>query len=787
MSRRLLALAALLAVVGLARLTACGPSGGSVVPEFVSSAMRQAEASRELAILAMEGARSRGLLFYDVEEVFSLAETYYEWASGNLTAGKYYLAKFNFAKAASLYLQVTSICKANIFNTAMATLVVFFIAVASSFTIAALLVERGTWKRLLVSSLSFLLFSYALYCFHPGFAIVLPPGDPLALRKLLFYGSLYVVLFYLVFVEFPSHLAPAPTPERPHFWGAVAMAFHIGGSNARKRRLRSALTLLTIALSVTAFVAFMSISPGFVTTYSLLPRRTSAVNPSVSTDLRRYLTHEYLMLYSELLGSPKIAYLYKSRPIARASTMDRDGWVYLYVLRANGRSFEVHGVLGIVPSAERQVMPIESIIVEGRLMEDGESEAVLISDEASRALGVSVGDAVELRSPITGETVMRLTVVGVFSSRSMEELYDTTGRPYRTYTYRVAEISPSGGISWQLLPSRGAYVIVVSREAAWRLGTYLARVAIPAGSLGEAKRMAEALARYLDLGVSLAHDGESVLVSQISGLRVTGEASLVPIAICYLIIANSMLTSVYERRREFGIYSALGLNPSHIKYLLIAEAALLGITGGGVGYLAGLSLANMIVRWRLLAGLKINVTPLWAVGSLVLSMVLVMLSVIYPAEKASLQVVPSLERRWRFRGNIRRGLVEDLPSRVEAHLIWDFVEFVRRRVEVAFPPYSLYLRSSSRIEERKVARGHRVDVVIIAEIISEIASGAEFRLICERGEGERLYRLRLSVRPLAVAGSRYKWLVYTVTDEIRKAILAWQAIYKPKGKVRRVG
>ena len=751
------------------------------IPSFVKRALSEAEIMRNSALKAMNEAKSKGLLFYDIEEVFTTAEKYLEMGLGNISQRKYFLAKFNLEKAASLYSQAISMCESNIFNTTIATLVVFFITIGASFAISTLIIEKRLLFRFLVSSATTLLGFYLLYQFHPGFAIILPPNDPIMLRKLLFYSSLYVALFYLVFVEVPQNLAPLPTPEKPHFWGAVSMAFHIAANSLRKRKIRTFLTLLTVILSVTAFIAFISVTPGLVTIRSLWARKTSAINPSVSTDITKYLSYEYRELYDELLGNPTMAYLYKSRPLPRASTVDDEGWVNLYILRTvdGKREYGIQGIIAITPSLERYIIPLDSIIVKGRLMQDQEKDCILISDEASQVLDVGVNDYVVLCDSLSRREIMKLKVVGIFSSNDMEGLYDTTGRAYRTYSYRVAEIT-GDRISWQLVPSKGSRIIIANYKGVFWLNLKLSRIAIPANTLSEAEEIANSLAEYLDLGVSLAYQGKSFLISQLTGYRITGMTSIVPIAICYLIIANSMLTSIYERRREFSIFSALGLNPSHIKYLLITEAILLGLAGGGVGYLAGLSLANIIVRGKLLFGLKINITPMWATTSLVLSMLLMILSVIYPAEKASLQVVPSLERKWRFKGNIKKTYTEDLPSRVEAYLINDFISFVRKRIEAAFPPYALYLRSNTRVEEIKKEGLHRIDLIIDAEIISEISSSAEFRIICEKEIEKRFYKLKLNIKPISIAGGRYKWLVYSVTDEIRKAILAWQAIYKSK-------
>jgi len=56
-------------------------------------------------------------------------------------------------------------------------------------------------------------------------------------------------------------------------------------------------------------------------------------------------------------------------------------------------------------------------------------------------------------------------------------------------------------------------------------------------------------------------------------------------------IANTMYTSVIERRKEIGIMKAIGAQNKDILFIFLIEAALLGLVGGIVGALMGLGLA----------------------------------------------------------------------------------------------------------------------------------------------------------------------------------------------------
>jgi len=105
---------------------------------------------------------------------------------------------------------------------------------------------------------------------------------------------------------------------------------------------------------------------------------------------------------------------------------------------------------------------------------------------------------------------------------------------------------------------------------------------------------------------------------------------------------------VYERVREIGIYSAVGLAPVHVAFLFIAEACVYAIIGGILGYLLGQVTAWALVKWGLLAGLTLNYSSMSTVTSTIIVMLVVLGSTIYPAVKAARMAVPDIERKWKL-------------------------------------------------------------------------------------------------------------------------------------------
>jgi len=71
--------------------------------------------------------------------------------------------------------------------------------------------------------------------------------------------------------------------------------------------------------------------------------------------------------------------------------------------------------------------------------------------------------------------------------------------------------------------------------------------------------------------------------------------SWVGLLVGVFLIYNTMSFAIAQRRREIGIYRAIGMTQGRVTGLFLAEGALLGTVGGLIGSLAGLFLAQVLV------------------------------------------------------------------------------------------------------------------------------------------------------------------------------------------------
>jgi len=103
-------------------------------------------------------------------------------------------------------------------------------------------------------------------------------------------------------------------------------------------------------------------------------------------------------------------------------------------------------------------------------------------------------------------------------------------------------------------------------------------------------------------------------------------------------IMNTMLMSVMERTTEIGTMKAIGATNSRVLSIFLAEAALLGATGGLIGSIFGIMIAAGVSVVATASGfpLPIAINPLAFIGAIAFAMAVGMLSGYYPARRAAL-------------------------------------------------------------------------------------------------------------------------------------------------------
>ncbi|SDQ38267.1 ATP-binding cassette domain-containing protein [Carnobacterium viridans] len=255
-------------------------------------------------------------------------------------------------------------------------------------------------------------------------------------------------------------------------------------------------------------------------------------------------------------------------------------------------------------------------IIEGSLPKDGE---VVITQNMADTLGEDlVGQDIQVETIVNEESLdLTMTVSGIYGSEGGLDAV------YLTYEDLKSFVEEAGG---ELDPN---IVYLVSDNAA---NTESIKAEVEdlnyKGSTTEA--LADTFSQMLDIF--------TYVLAGVAGI------SLIVSAIMILTV---LYISVVERTKEIGVIKAIGGRKKDIRRIFVSESFLIGLFSGlfGVGIAWGLSLAANAVSTNYFEIDIIDLTPMYAVSGIVLSIFISMVAGLMPAAKAAkLDPVESLRR-----------------------------------------------------------------------------------------------------------------------------------------------
>lgn len=232
------------------------------------------------------------------------------------------------------------------------------------------------------------------------------------------------------------------------------------------------------------------------------------------------------------------------------------------------------GLLAIEPSAERAVTDTHTKLSAGEWLADDDDRGVVLGEELARRLKVGVGDKVVLMAQGEAEVSSRLLRV-----RGL---------------LRTGAVEIDAGLAVTTLACAQAFL--ERPDTANQISLHLPSAE---GTGPMAASLAGSLARA-ELEVL---DWEQALPEVVEFIRADRVNNAVTMGIIGIIVAigvlNTVLMSVMERIREFGVMLALGLPPRQIAALIVLEGTLLGAGAAAAGLLLGVALSWPLVTYGL--------------------------------------------------------------------------------------------------------------------------------------------------------------------------------------------
>lgn len=540
-------------------------------------------------------------------------------------------------------------------NSASSTVFVTLLIGISSSAIGAIMF-KDRFKRVLASSAAYILLASVLYYMYPGYVFIQDPaysflaksiGSPITVLVILF--SSFAVGFILV--NAPYNYGERSDRRTLSIRSAIIAVFSIAAENLKRRRFRTLLVMTIVLVSVTAFISLTSISyeSGFITDRIrkkapsqgiLLFQRSNNSETYPFGPIEPYILEwlgksDKVRLMSVLLKNfPQVS------PRAYVSPPPL-GEIINPKLKLN---YSVTGVIGLKPSLESELIGINRIVGEGdgRFLEDDDLDGVLISREASEHLNVKAGDRIVFCG-------INFTVIGIFDSAKLRDIIDLDGDP--VLPKEVFAISLDGGLAYipRYVASESTVIMVSEAASKLPLKIVAARVIVRTQRVEDMVPLARALALTFQRVETFVSLGDEIIHFYIGNRLVSYgfTESLMLLILASLNIGVTLLNSVYERRREIMTLSTIGLNPTQISAVFMAEALIIAFIAGSLGYLLGLvgyyiffslSLSSLVVKYK--------VEAIWGAFALLFSASSSMIGALLPSLKASIMATPSLLRKF---------------------------------------------------------------------------------------------------------------------------------------------
>jgi hypothetical protein len=434
--------------------------------------------------------------------------------------------------------------------------------------------------------------------------------------------------------------------------------------------------------------------------------------------------------------------------------------------RIEGGTF-VQGILGLTPE-ESILMKVNQTLLVGRWFEEQDMFACILSSSLAKFLNKSIGDKLVWAG-------LNLTVIGVFDETILSRIRDLNS---------AIPIAPVSFIETKPQPvSIESTLIVPYRLLIESLNIFPYSISIKFENIDVVPIEAYKLAlQTVNLDVYAGFNNEVTVYSPRAWYGISGlNFMAIPFIIVAMTIINVIVASVYERSKEISIYGAVGLNPTHVTGLFLAESTLYAVISAIAGYIASMVILGFLDLLRLVQmGMYFNYASTFVIIVIGLVMSTAMGSTLYPAILAGRLVTPSLTRKWQMPS---RPVGDDwhipLPfsgtlDEASAQLIYlkEFVDASTSTYGRFAADVSSYVGDENIKQLRFIARLAPFDLGITQEVI-----------ITAQRKNQKDQTATISMHIHRLTGHNVSWenLNRYFVDQIRKQFLIYRAL-SPKDK-----
>lgn len=253
--------------------------------------------------------------------------------------------------------------------------------------------------------------------------------------------------------------------------------------------------------------------------------------------------------------------------------------MYSFALAGGADTSSGAQIVGVSPREEASITGLDHTVNDGAWLSDDAAMQAVVGVDLAEELAVKPGDELVLvgQDAYGGVANDLFTVVGV--ARTGQVALDRTG-----IWVHITDLQ-----TFSAMDDRIHEVLVVGDDVKQSAALGVAVSALAAGD--------DALVRTWDTVSPQA--AQMVTLQEVSAIIVLG----IVLTVAALGVLNTMLMSVFERVREFGVLRALGLAPRQLMRLVITETLLLATLATAIG----LALGGLLDAYLVYVGLDFSV------------------------------------------------------------------------------------------------------------------------------------------------------------------------------------
>ncbi|HZT44335.1 MAG TPA: FtsX-like permease family protein [Chthonomonadaceae bacterium] len=522
-------------------------------------------------------------------------------------------------------------------------------------------------RQLGVATLIFLIIFACFRFVHPAFDITMNPVIVLLAFIMLALSSIVIAMISGKFEEQLKQMNQSISGIHRADIGRVSVAlaaFNLGISNMRRRKARTMLTCITLILLTFVVLSFTSIVQTM--RFNEVPA-PSDHGPRYNGIMIRTAMWDPLQLTAYRLLADEYGRNHAVGPRAWFFGTQLGEQSFLTLKRAD-KQYDAKALVGLSPAEAQLTHPQDALETDdkghpiGRWFLPGDVYTIILPDVMAQALRIDSADVGKAKVTYGG---VDYTVIGILDSQKLKNIADLDNElvtPVDFITMNKLNRQGQGNANQgfkEYMHLEPDMVFFIPYKTATDLGAELRSVAIDFNDPKTVLQRLDPLMHRLDLNLyageitnpNAPNPRDRGIVKRYSSIATTSSHGLelvfFPILIAALIVLQTMLGSVYERIKEIHIFSSIGLAPSHIGMLFIAEALVYAILGSVAGYLLGQFTSKILVWTHWLPDLYLNFSSVSAVLTTLVVVGVVLLSTMYPARKAAEVATPAIDRSWR--------------------------------------------------------------------------------------------------------------------------------------------